>query len=197
MILTLWGCTKAADGAGDAAGTGKTEAAGKSGAVAEKADSGKQEDASVKADSGKAGDAAGKEDTGDGYAFAAGDVTVNMKQNASEILDRLGEPENYSETPSCAFEGIDKIYSYKGWDLYTYPDGDEDFVNSVYFESADIRTPEGVGPGSTVDDVKAAYGEDFEEEFDTYTYTKGQTRLQFITDGETVEAVEYMAVFDD
>ena len=38
---------------------------------------------------------------------------------------------SYFEAPSCAFDGIDKTYTYAGFELLTYPKDDKDYVSSV------------------------------------------------------------------
>ena len=130
----------------------------------------------------------------DKFAFVSGDVTIRMHDDVSGIIAALGDPDNYAESPSCAFEGIDKIYSYKGFDIYTYPDGDKDFVNSVYFTDDKVSTPAGIRIGSTVDEVTAAYGDNYEEEFEVYTYTEGKTKLAFLTTDGVVDSIEYSAI---
>ena len=130
----------------------------------------------------------------DGFAFVSDGVVISMNQDTAEFLDKLGEPLNYAESPSCAFEGLDKIYTYDSFDLYTYPDGDHDFVNSIYFTSDKARTPLGIGLGSSVDEMEAAYGTDYEEEFEVYTYTKDKTKLAFLTTDGVIDSIEYTAI---
>ncbi len=60
-----------------------------------------------------------------------------------------------------------------------------------------IATPEGIRLGSSLEDVTAAYGEDYTEEMGQYTYIKGETYLRFlISDGEVINITyglkEYM-----
>lgn len=128
------------------------------------------------------------------YSFSVNGVRIHMNENTAELLKKLGEYVNYSESSSCAFDGLDKIYSYSGFDLYTYPVKDEDFVNSVYFTDETVKTEEGIGIGDTVEKMKETYGTDYTEEFDVYTYTKGDSQLQFLTTDGIIEAVDYQAV---
>ena len=127
-----------------------------------------------------------------GFTFVAGDTAMNA--DAAPILEGLGEWENYAETTSCAFKGLDKTYSYPGFDLYTYPLNGKDNVNSVYFVDDTVSTPEGIHIGSTKEEMEAAYGTDYEEEFGAYTYTKDQSRLQFLVTDGVIDSVEYTAI---
>ena len=129
-----------------------------------------------------------------GFVFQSGGVAIGMNQEAAPVVAALGGWDNYIETESCAFQGLDKIYSYAGFDLYTYPKGDVDYVNSIYFTSDAVSTPEGIRIGSSLDEVLAAYGDQYTEEFGVYTYTKDQSTLSFIVTDGIVESVEYTAI---
>ena len=129
-----------------------------------------------------------------GFVFQSGGVAIGMNQEAAPVVAALGGWDNYIETESCAFQGLDKIYSYAGFDLYTYPKDDVDYVNSIYFTSDVVSTPEGIRIGSSLDEVLAAYGDQYTEEFGVYTYTKDQSTLSFIVTDGIVESVEYTAI---
>ena len=129
-----------------------------------------------------------------GFTFITGDTVIAMNADAAPILEELGEWENYVETTSCAFKGLDKTYSYPGFDLYTYPLNGKDNVNSVYFVDDTVSTPEGIHIGSTKEEMEAAYGTDYEEEFGAYTYTKDKSKLQFLVTDGVIDSVEYTAV---
>ena len=129
-----------------------------------------------------------------GFTFITGDTVIAMNADAAPILEELGEWENYVETTSCAFKGLDKTYSYPGFDLYTYPLDGKDNVNSVYFVDDTVSTPEGIHIGSTKEEMEAAYGTDYEEEFGAYTYTKDKSKLQFLVTDGVIDSVEYTAV---
>lgn len=129
-----------------------------------------------------------------GFLFQSGGVTMGMNENVAPILSGLGNYTNYAESPSCAFKGLDKIYSYNGFDLYTYPKDGVDYVNSIYFLDASVSTPEGIHIGSSVDEMLAAYGDNYTEEYGVYTYTNEKSTLSFIVTDGVIESVEYVAI---
>lgn len=129
-----------------------------------------------------------------GFLFQSGGVTMGMNENVAPILSGLGDYINYAESPSCAFKGLDKIYSYNGFDLYTYPKDGVDYVNSIYFLDASVSTPEGIHIGSSVDEMLAAYGDDYAEEYGVYTYANEKSTLSFIVTDGVIESVEYVAI---
>ena len=94
-----------------------------------------------------------------GYAFIYQDVVIEMDADAAPIVEKLGEANSYFEAPSCAFEGIDKMYTYGSFELDTYPMENKDYVSAVIFKDDAIATPEGVGVGDTAEKMTEIYGE--------------------------------------
>ena len=129
--------------------------------------------------------------TPDSYVFLAGGSAVSIDQDMAEVLAALGEAQSYFEAASCAFEGLDKTYTYPGFQIVTRPDGDKDYVNSILLTDDSVTTPEGLYIGSSKEDVTAAYGEG-EESGSSIMYTKDNTALSFILEGGKVISIEYL-----
>ena len=127
------------------------------------------------------------------YAFRSGDAAVAIDQDMAEVLSALGEPKSYFEAESCAFEGLDKTYTYSGFVITTRPDGDKDYVSSIVLTDDSVTTPEGVYIGSPAGDVTAAYGQGDTASDTLLGYVKGGTALNFILDGGKVISIEYLA----
>ncbi len=132
------------------------------------------------------------EQTDTGYTFQANSITVAMNAKAADLVDKLGEYE-YFEAPSCAFQGMDKTYTYAGFELMTYEQDKVDYVLSITLRDDSLTTPEGVTIGSSLADVKTAYGDDFTQDENSYQYKKGSTFLTFIVEDDAVTSVEYKA----
>jgi hypothetical protein len=150
-------------------------------------------------DDGKTSDKAEGDETGEageGFSFLANDVTIPMNVDAAPIIEALGEADSYFEAASCAFQGLDKIYTYSGFEIYTYPNGDKDYISSVYLKDDSVQTDKGIYIGSTFDEVKEAYGEDYTEKSGEYTYTLGQTKLSFLIEEDCVSAITYSAIVE-
>ncbi|MCD8211433.1 MAG: hypothetical protein LUC17_00180 [Oscillospiraceae bacterium] len=113
----------------------------------------------------------------DGYTLTLDGVKIEMEAPAEPIVEELGEPKDFFESESCAFEGLDKEYTYSGFKLKTYPVDDVDYVSSVVFMDDTISTDEGITIGSTLEEVVEAYGEDYTEKGSSLTYTKSETSL--------------------
>lgn len=128
----------------------------------------------------------------DTFSFAANGAEITVNQDMAEVLAALGECQSYFEAESCAFEGLDKTYTYAGFVITTYPDGDKDFINSIRLTDDSAATQEGVYIGCTADQVRAAYGEEEDGPVGALSYTNGDTKLNFILEGDAVISIEYL-----
>lgn len=126
------------------------------------------------------------------YVFRTGDTVVSIDQDMAEVLAALGEPKEYFEAESCAFEGMDKTYTYSGFVITTRPDGEKDYVNSIILSDDSVTTPEGIYIGSAAADVTAAYGESAGATDTFLPYTKGNTSLNFVLSNGKVISIEYL-----
>lgn len=125
------------------------------------------------------------------YVFQTGDCTIAIDQDMAEVLTALGEPQSYFEAASCAFEGLDKTYTYGGFQVLTRPDGDKDYVNSILLTDDSVTTPEGLYIGASKEDVTAVYGEG-ESLGSGIMYTKENVTLSFILENDAVISIEYL-----
>ena len=133
----------------------------------------------------------------DDYVFEYKGVKIAPDMNTNEFLSALGDPLHYYEVKSCAFEGMDKIYTYTSFEISTYPNGANDLVSSIYFKDDTVTTQEGAYLGMSKSDVLALYGSNYTESAGAYVYSKGGMELHFIFDGETLASIEYVTTVLD
>jgi len=131
------------------------------------------------------------------FFFKIGDTVVDLNEDITYVINAAGEPIGVLELPSCAFEGMDRVFRYPGADLYTYPVGDDDFVYNIAFFDDSIRTAEGgIRLGSSLQAVLDAYGNDYSLDTGMYTFTRGLTVLEFLVDDDTVIGITYRFLVD-
>ena len=128
-----------------------------------------------------------------GYAFISKDVVIEMDEEAAPIIEALGEPLSYFEAASCAFEGLDKIYTYSGFEINTYPGKDKDYISSVIIKDDSVTTVEGVTIGDSKEKMEQAYGTQCTVEENLYIYEKDDMKLRFIVKDGVIEAIEYVS----
>lgn len=107
-------------------------------------------------------------------SYTVNGVEIVPGADFSEALKALGEPDKYSEAASCYFDGMDKSYTYSGFEIRTYPgDGDKDYIQDICVTADKYKTPEGITVGSSLKDVTDTYGDDYELIGSMYKYKKG------------------------
>lgn len=128
------------------------------------------------------------------FEFEVKGVTIKMHAEAEPILAELGEPIAYFEAESCAFPGMERVYTYSGFELYTYELDGTDYVASIVFLDDSVVTKEGIYLYSTYAEVIAAYGEGYTKTFNLYSYESGKSKLAFLIEDDHVTSIEYIAI---
>lgn len=148
--------------------------------------------------SGEAAASGGENTTAlSGFVFETEGVSFTADQDMAQVLEKLGEPVSYYEAASCAFQGLDKIYTYQHFEINTYPDGDRDLISSIVLKDDLISTPEGLSIGQTKAEMEAIYGTDYETRGNMCVYTKDGMHLSVLVEGDAVTSIEYdSAVLD-
>ena len=96
---------------------------------------------------------------------------------------------------SCVYDGKDKTFAYDGITVSTVPVDGKDVTEMITITGGDYATLRGIGVGSTIDEVKAAYGEKwFDDGYLTYSISGDETdihseRIQFEYSGDTVTRI--------
>ena len=132
----------------------------------------------------------------DSFTFTYKGTKIALHAPAEQVVAALGEPLKYSESTSCAFEGLDKSYDYGSFYLETYPIGDKDYVYGWWFVDDLVETAEGICIGSSKADVETAYGADNYNGTNAYTIKKGSGMLTIILDNDVVTSIQYAIITD-
>ena len=123
------------------------------------------------------------------FCFSYKGTKIYIDENMKDVLEALGEPQKYFEAESCAFKGLDKVYTYSGFIISTNPYDDGDHICSIYLSNDSVSTYEGIHIGSSLDDLLDRYGAPAIKDY--YSYTSGCT-LNFILDKGSVISIEYL-----
>lgn len=143
---------------------------------------------------GAGGQQAAPGSTGGGYQFTVNGVTIAINEDAAPIIEQLGEPLSYFESESCAFQGLDKIYTYSAFELDTYPRDGKDYVAGVVLMDDSVATPEGIAIGDSLEKLKQAYSQEGEEVCSMVKYEKDGMTLTFVIQDDTVISIEYRMI---
>ena len=126
-----------------------------------------------------------------GYAFVYHDVVIEIDGEADPVLEQIGEENSYFEAASCAFNGLDKIYTYSSFELDTYPVDDKDYISMILFKDDSVATLEGVSIGDREEKITQVYGEEFVKENGVIVYRKDGMKLCFIVENGNITSIGY------
>lgn len=121
------------------------------------------------------------------------DNKIECGMDMQDILKSFeGHKFEYSESISCAYSGMDKIYDYTddGFMISTYPEGEKDYVLEVAVYSDKISQLDGkVKVGESKENIVELFGEHFENDGDIINYKVNDKQSMYflITDGKVVE----------
>lgn len=132
----------------------------------------------------------------DNFTFTYNETQIMLNTDAALVIDALGEPKSYTEEPSCAFDGLDKTYYYGSFYLSTYPLDGTDYVYSIWFADDSVATEDGIRIGNTQSEAEAVYGVDCFNGGNTYTQTKGNSKLTIILTDGSVNSIQYEVIIE-
>lgn len=108
----------------------------------------------------------------------------------------IQEEANYSEITSCAFEGNDKIYTYKGIEITLALIDGTYKVYEIYCINDMAETQEGIKITDSKSAMIEAYGTNYEEEFgNKYTYNEENIKKSFIIENDIITSIVYTVEF--
>lgn len=130
--------------------------------------------------------------------FTADDLILNIDGTAYRcgtkiemVIAGLGEDYEYAEGKSCAYDGLDKTYTYEAVEFFTNPLSDGDMVSEIYTESDTVTTTKEIAVGATKAEVLAAYGTATKDANNMLVYrpSEAQAALCFELAEDTVVAI--------
>lgn len=129
------------------------------------------------------------------YVFTYKDTAIVPGAGMDDVLEAIGMPLNVFEAPSCAFDGVDRIFYYPGFIINTYPKNGRDTILSVSFRDDSVTTYEGIYLGMNVAGVEAAYGAgEWNDMGNLLSYDSGGVRLAFIFESGTIIDITYYVI---
>ena len=121
------------------------------------------------------------------FAFQ-GELVVPGKRLPQSVEDAAIDSQQVS---GCVGTGMETLYQYDGFDITVLNSGTNDLVYSVYFQSSDISTTEGLSIGDSLEKVQALYGEADTQGGVAWIYSDGSVELILLISDDTVVGIEY------
>ena len=133
-----------------------------------------------------------------GFYLTVNGYNIVVDAKMSDVIEGMGPEESYFEAPSCAFDGIEKTYTYSDGQVVvkTYLGNDKaDYVNTVVLKNDLISTNEGLSIGDASSKVIEIYGEDYKDNNGSYEYTKDNMKLLIVMEEGVVVSIQYTSNF--
>lgn len=121
--------------------------------------------------------------------------TISLNEDIEEIMKKIGEYKEYSESKSCLYEGFDRKYTYDGIVINTYPKGDKNYVSTIEVLSKDVILSKNVKVGDSANKIVEVFGEDYAEKEETYcTYEYGNYGIAFYFEDGLIDVIELYVI---
>lgn len=128
-----------------------------------------------------------------GYTFRDGNYSFFPDQDM-DAAAMPPEVKSVFEAPSCAGQGTAYIYDFGSYEIETYPAADgKNVIGFITLKDDMVQTAEGIDLSKSREDIIAAYGNDYEEDAGKITYKKGNMKLNFVMDGDSIISIEYVS----
>lgn len=131
----------------------------------------------------------------DDFKAAINGTEIKLEDNIEDVVATLGEPIDIIKAPSCKYAGLeDKTYIYDGFTINTYPnfDGSLDYVAGIEITIESFETSRKIKIGSSVEEMLAAYGENFATVGNTYRYILEDRILSFYAEGDVIREISFI-----
>lgn len=127
------------------------------------------------------------------YTFMTGGVLLYPDMDITVLPKELPAPESTFESESCAAQGTARLYTWRDFEVLTYPDGARDKIQYIYLKTDAVQTLEGADLSTPREKIEALYGAGGEGSTENMlVYPCGAMRLVFVLgdDGYPV-SIEY------
>ncbi len=133
----------------------------------------------------------GKETNREDFRFTYREAEIGINAEAGPVLYRLGEPVQCTQSPSCAFEGMDTTYYHGGIYLTTATVEGTERIIRAWFADDTVCTGEGLKIGDSRDRAQELYGPEGFREDEIWEAVRGNTRLVITFAEDTVDGIIY------
>lgn len=131
-----------------------------------------------------------KSNQAESYSLKYGDIDITPGKVFKE--EEISEDYNYYEIESCAFDGMDKVYTYSGVEITVAEIDGVDTIYSVYFLDENTETTEGIKISDNKEKMIETYGDSYESSVEnSYSYKKDNVIISFITENDIIISIEY------
>lgn len=124
--------------------------------------------------------------------FESNGVKIRPYDLAEAVLGSLGKPNNSFEAPSCAYQGMDKFYTYSGFQLTVNEIDGADHVTIITVTDDTVSIPQGLKIGDTQEAMLQKMGSNYQEREGSYEFVEDTTTLSILVQEGKVTQIMYL-----
>ncbi len=129
----------------------------------------------------------------DGYYLKAGgvEISVNCGSWLLEKMKEAGLEYQYYEAQSCAYQGLDKFYTFDSFEVLVNTVDGRDVITSISLLDDMVAIPEGLRIGDSYDTMIDTLGDGYTRSANLYRYVRDGTMLTILIKNGSVSSIEY------
>ena len=129
----------------------------------------------------------------DGFYFEAAEVEIGVYCGAwlIEEIKAAGNNYKYYEAQSCAYQGLDKFYTFDSFEVMVNTIDGHDVITNISILDDLVKTPEGLAIGDSYDKMISVLGENYIVSGNIYKYEKYGTYLSVLIKNGQIVSIDY------
>ena len=127
------------------------------------------------------------------YRFMVNGAEIAVGARVDEVINKIGKYDALDTSPSCAIDGTDEIYIYKGFRIIAHKSENSHIISSIEITNDTVSTPEGIKIGEDENQVIKIYGDGFERQGERMIYEGATSRLSIGIRNNKVSSIRYIA----
>ena len=131
-----------------------------------------------------------------GHLVLASGEVVSVGEDGTNIEARFGVPVDFAQAQSCYGKGYDKVYTYDGFEITTYPavNGRSEFISVLVLTDDTVETVLGLQVGMSLDQMVDLYGTAFVQRGQSRVYTlDGDVTIWVDIEEDRITRIEFRA----
>ncbi len=135
-------------------------------------------------------------DSSNAHLITPSGEAASIGEDGADIEGRFGTPEDYAQAQSCYGNGYDKVYTYAGFEITTYPsqDGTKETISVLALTNNTVQTGSGLKVGQDFAKAVEIYGDNYIERGTSYVYTlDADVTLWIDIEEDVITRIEFRA----
>lgn len=124
-------------------------------------------------------------------SFVYNEKTINIGEKWSDVHKKLGEYESMFVAESCAYQGTDRYYYYKDFEIMTSEIDGQELLTDIFIEKENINAINGVCVGMGLSDIASKMGPADKTLENGFVYSGDMVNVQINVKDDKVISIEY------